>query len=239
LRTLLIFCCFSVFTLISSCKDKTDSITGPKGEQVQEETANTSESDTTSKSILFFGDSLTAGYGLDDPEDAYPALIQQKLDSLNLKYTAINAGVSGETTAGGKNRISWVLKQNVDIFVLELGANDGLRGIPLSETRQNLQAIIDTVRTKNPDTQIVLAGMQLPPNLGQKYTAGFKKIYPELAEKNNAKLIPFLLTNVAGIPDLNQQDGIHPTVKGHKIVTENVWDILAPMVKQLAVNSKQ
>jgi len=217
---------------LSSCKDKTASASESQAEQAQEETANTSESDTTSKSILFFGDSLTAGYGLDDPDDAFPALIQRKLDSLHLKYDAINAGVSGETTAGGKNRISWVLKQNVDIFVLELGANDGLRGIPLSETRQNLQAIIDTVHTKNPATQIVLAGMQLPPNLGQEYTAGFKKIFPELAEKNNAKLIPFLLTNVAGITDLNQQDGIHPTIRGHKIVTENVWDILAPMVKQ-------
>lgn len=232
MRTLLIFCCFSVIAFLSSCKDKSASATDLKAEQVQEETANTSESDTTSKSILFFGDSLTAGYGLDDTEDAFPALIQQKLDSLNLNYTAINAGVSGETTAGGKNRISWVLKQNVDIFVLELGANDGLRGIPLSETRQNLQAIIDTVHAKNPNTEIVLAGMQLPPNLGQNYTSGFKNIFPELAEKNNARFIPFLLTDVAGIQELNQQDGIHPTVEGQKIVAKNVWNILAPMVKK-------
>jgi acyl-CoA thioesterase-1 len=217
---------------LSSCKDKTTSATDSQTEQAQEETANASETDTTSKSILFFGDSLTAGYGLDDTEDSFPALIQQKLDSLNFKYTAINAGVSGETTAGGKNRISWVLKQSVDIFVLELGANDGLRGIPLSETRQNLQAIIDTVHAKNPNTQIVLAGMQLPPNLGQDYTAGFKDIFPELAKKNDAKLIPFLLTNVAGIQNLNQQDGIHPTVKGQKIVANNVWDILFPMVRK-------
>ncbi|HEA30157.1 MAG TPA: arylesterase [Leeuwenhoekiella sp.] len=226
------FCCFFALAFLSSCKDKATSTTDAKSEPLQEETTSATESDTASKSILFFGDSLTAGYGLDDTEDAYPALIQQKLDSMNLKYTAINAGVSGETTAGGKNRISWVLKQNVDIFVLELGANDGLRGIPISETRQNLQAIIDTVHTKNPDAQIVLAGMQLPPNLGEKYTTGFKQIFPELAEKNDAQLIPFLLTNVAGIPELNQQDGIHPTIKGQKIVAENVWDILAPMVKK-------
>ncbi len=232
MRTLLIFCCFSTLLFLSSCKDKTASASDSQTEQVPEETANASENDTTSKSILFFGDSLTAGYGLDDTEDAFPALIQQKLDSLNFKYTAINAGVSGETTAGGKNRISWVLKQNVDIFVLELGANDGLRGIPLSETRQNLQAIIDTVYAKNPNTKIVLAGMQLPPNLGQDYTAEFKDIFPELAKKNDAKLIPFLLTNVAGIQNLNQQDGIHPTVKGQKIVANNVWDILFPMVKK-------
>ena len=232
MKTLLIFCCFLLLTFFGSCKDKTPSAASAKPEQSQEESPAAAENDTTSGSILFFGDSLTAGYGLDDTEDAYPAHIQQKLDSLGLNYNAINAGVSGETTAGGKNRISWVLKQNVDIFVLELGANDGLRGIPLTETRQNLQAIIDTVHTKNPNTQIVLAGMQLPPNLGQEYTTGFKNIFPELAEKNNAKLIPFLLTDVAGVPELNQGDGIHPTVEGQEIVAENVWNILAPLVRK-------
>lgn len=180
---------------------------------------------TTNKVILFFGDSLTAGYGI-ELEEAFPALIQQRLDSLGRAYTVINSGLSGETTSGGLNRINWVLNQKVDVFVLELGANDGLRGIPLDKTRENLQAIIDTVRSKNPVTQIVMAGMQIPPNMGPEYTGQFRKIFPELAQKNGIPLIPFLLDGVAGIPELNLEDGIHPTPEGHKIVTENVWDIL-------------
>ncbi|MBT8295876.1 MAG: arylesterase, partial [Gramella sp.] len=179
------------------------------------------------KVILFFGDSLTAGYGLEQGE-AFPEIIQQKIDSLSLDYKVVNAGLSGETTSGGKNRIDWVLKQNVDIFVLELGANDGLRGIPLKETRNNLQEIIDFVRKENPEIEIILAGMQIPPNMGQDYTTGFRNIFPELAEENNIELIPFLLEDVAGIPELNQQDGIHPTAEGQKILAENVWEVLKP-----------
>ncbi len=165
-----------------------------------------------------------------DPEDAFPAVIQNKLDSLQLDYEVINAGLSGETTASGKNRLSWVLNQKVDIFVLELGANDGLRGIPLEETRKNLQAIIKTVQEKNPSTKIVLAGMQIPPNMGKEYTSEFRDIFPELAKKNKAALIPFLLDDVAGNSELNQDDGIHPTVAGQKIVADNVWEILKEMV---------
>ena len=138
--------------------------------------------------------------------------------------------MSGETTSGGKNRIDWVLKQNVDVFILELGANDGLRGIPLKETRTNLQQIIDFVREKNPDIEIILAGMQIPPNMGQDYTTEFRNIFPELAEKNDIHLIPFLLEDVAGDPELNQQDGIHPTAEGQKILAENVWEVLKPVV---------
>jgi len=145
---------------------------------------------------------------------------------LGLKYTAINSGVSGETTSGGLNRLNWVLNQKVDVFVLELGANDGLRGIPLKETRQNLQSMIDLVQEKNTDTDILLAGMQIPPNMGQDYTTEFRKIYPELAEENNLKLIPFILDGVAGIPELNLPDGIHPTAEGQKIVRENIWEVL-------------
>lgn len=178
-----------------------------------------------SKTLLFFGDSLTAGLGL-ETEEAFPALIQQKIDTLQLPYQVVNAGLSGETTAGGKNRISWVLNQTVDVFVLELGANDGLRGIPVTETRANLQAIIDTVKAKNPNTKIILAGMQIPPNMGQDYTRDFKNVFPELAAKNNLPLIPFLLENVAGIPELNQPDGIHPTAEGHKIMAETVWLVI-------------
>ncbi|HDZ13669.1 hypothetical protein LCGC14_0766640 [marine sediment metagenome] len=202
-----------------------------KTEQV-ETTDIVGESDETpeEKTILFFGNSLTAGYGL-DTEEAFPALIQNKLDSLGLKYTAINSGLSGETTSGGLNRLEWVLNQNVDVFVLELGANDGLRGVPLTETRDNLQAIIDLVRKKNKETKIILAGMQIPPNMGLAYTSEFKSLFPELAEENDVLLIPFLLEGVAGNPKLNQEDGIHPTAEGQKIVRENVWDILVDVIE--------
>ena len=188
-------------------------------------------------SILFFGDSLTAGMGL-DPSLAFPALIQQRLDSLGYDYEVVNAGLSGETTASGSNRLEWVLRQPVDIFVLELGANDGLRGIPLAETRNNLQAMIRTVQSKYPGAEIVLAGMQLPPNMGPEYTAEFRKIFPELAEEHRLSLVPFLLEGVGGIPELNQADGIHPTAEGHEIVAETVWRVLAPLItRQTASDS--
>ena len=178
------------------------------------------------KTIVFFGNSLTAGYGLDDPSQAFSGLIQKKIDSLGLAYKVINAGVSGETTAGGNSRIDWLLKQPLDIFVLELGGNDGLRGIPVTETRKNLQSILDKVKAKYPDAQLVLAGMQIPPNMGKTYSNEFKAVYKELADKNNIKLIPFLLEGVGGEAKLNQTDGIHPTAEGHRILADNVWVIL-------------
>ena len=182
------------------------------------------------EAILFFGDSITAGLGV-DPEEAYPALIQAKVDSAHLPYTVVNAGLSGETTAGGRSRVSWVLsRQPVRVFVLELGGNDGLRGIPLTDTRRNLQAIIDMVRRKAPQANIILAGMQIPPNMGPAYTADFRSIYPEAAAKNHLVLLPFLLENVGGIPRLNQRDGIHPTAEGHKIVAQTVWRTLQPLL---------
>jgi acyl-CoA thioesterase-1 len=177
------------------------------------------------KAILFFGNSLTAGYGV-DPSEAFPALIQNKIDSLKLNYKVINAGVSGETSSGGNSRVNWILRQPVDVFVLELGGNDGLRGIPLTETRKNLQAIIDKVKAKYPEAKLVLAGMLIPPNMGQQYATEFKNLYPDLAAKNKIALIPFLLQGVGGDAKLNQQDGIHPTAEGHKIVAENVWNVL-------------
>ena len=224
------FCCFLPFILFTSCGE-TNTEKSEKKETDTVQTESVVKNDSISKSILFFGDSLTAGMGL-DPNDAFPALIQEKLDSLSLSYNVINAGLSGETTASGKNRLDWVLKQNVDIFILELGANDGLRGIPLSETRKNLQSIIDAVKAKNPETVLVLAGMQIPPNMGKEYTSEFRDIFPELAEKNNIKLIPFLLKDVGGIPELNQPDGIHPTPQGHKIVANTVWETLKPLVSK-------
>lgn len=215
-----------VFTLFLSCGEQKQE----KEKPIEEEQRNQQEKqETATKTILFFGDSITAGMGL-DPNEAFPSVIQEKLDSLGLNYRVINAGLSGETTASGRNRIEWVLNQEVDIFVLELGANDGLRGIPPEETRKNLQEIINIVREKDPDTEIVLAGMQIPPNMGPEYTTEFRRIFPELAEKNNVELIPFLLEDVAGEPELNQEDGIHPTAEGHRILASNVWEVLKPMV---------
>jgi acyl-CoA thioesterase-1 len=178
------------------------------------------------KTVLFFGDSLTAGYGLEDPESAFPYLVEQKIDSLKLPYKVVSAGLSGETSAGGKNRIDWLLKQQMDVFVLELGANDGLRGLDVRETERNLQSILDQVKAKFPETKIVVTGMMVPPSMGTKYANAFKDIFPRLAKKNNAAFIPFLLEGVGGVPELNQGDGIHPTVEGHKILAENVWSVL-------------
>jgi acyl-CoA thioesterase-1 len=199
-----------------------------KTEQDQAEVTTTEKQETKSKTkiILFFGNSLTAAYGLDDPTEGFAGLTQKKIDSLGLDYKVVNAGVSGETTAGGNSRVDWILKQPVDVFILELGGNDGLRGIPVSETKKNLQSILDKVKAKYPDAKLVLAGMQMPPSMGKTYTTEFQNVYPELAAKNNITLIPFLLKDVGGEPKLNLPDGIHPTAEGHKIVAETVWESL-------------
>ncbi|HYE56665.1 MAG TPA: arylesterase [Chitinophagaceae bacterium] len=181
------------------------------------------------KTIVFFGNSLTAGYGV-EPGQAFPAIIQHYIDSLDLPYKVVNAGVSGETSSGGNSRVDWILKQPLDIFVLELGANDGLRGVSPSETRKNLQSIIDKVKAKYPAARIVIAGMMLPPNMGQQYTNEFRSIFPELAKTNNATLIPFLLEGVGGEARFNQQDGIHPTPEGHEILARNVWKVMKDML---------
>lgn len=201
---------------------------GPKSsDQSKDTSAITTQQQGSSKNILVFGDSLTAGYGLDDPQsDSYPSVLQAKIDSAKLPYKIINGGLSGETSAGGKSRIDWLLKQTIDVFILELGANDGLRGLPVTETAKNLQTIIDKVKAKYPDAKMVLTGMMVPPNMGADYATSFKVIFPELAKRNNMTLVPFLLQNVAGIRDLNQADGIHPTAKGAKIVAQNVWEKL-------------
>lgn len=215
----------ALFILAFSCTTPTEKNTDNVEAVIKVVETPITPTDDRTKTILFFGNSLTAGMGL-SPEEAFPALIQTMIDSLNLGYTVVNAGLSGETTASGKSRLNWVLNQKVDVFVLELGANDGLRGIPLEETRANLQGIIEIVLAKNPETKIVLAGMQIPPNMGQEYTSGFKTIFPDLADANNITLIPFLLDRVAGMPELNQSDGIHPTVEGHIILANNVWAVL-------------
>ena len=200
-----------------------------KPAEVQSQPPKKEQPKTKEKVILCFGNSLTEGYGL-KPEESYPSLLQNRIDSLGLNYRVVNAGVSGETTAGGKSRLGWVLKKKVDIFVLELGANDGLRGIPIEETKRNLQSIIDTVQVKIPDVKIILAGMQIPPNLGEKYTQEFQAIFPALAEENSVHLIPFLLRGVAGETELNQEDGIHPTEEGTKLVLENIWKVLRSLL---------
>ena len=190
------------------------------------DTSQTTPAVAKKKTIVFFGNSLTAGYGL-SPSEAFPALIQKKIDSLNLPYTVVNAGVSGETTSGGNSRIDWVLRQPMDVFILELGGNDGLRGIPVSETRKNLQSIIDKVKKTKPAVKLVLAGMQIPPNMGQQYATAFRDVYKDLASANNMILIPFLLEGVGGEAALNQDDGIHPTAEGHRIIAETIWREIA------------
>jgi len=226
---LLMFRYFILVLLLVSCGREASKKTQREQQETTESEVNGTI--TATKTILFFGDSLTAGFGLEDSNEAYPAVIQTKIDSLGLDYVVVNSGLSGETTSGGLGRINWVLNQKVDVFVLEFGANDGLRGISLAETRENLQAIIDRVRKKYPGIPIILAGMQLPPNLGQDYTKEFKSIFEELAEKNALEIIPFLLKDVGGIPELNQDDGIHPNVEGQKIVANNVWVVLEPLLK--------
>lgn len=189
------------------------------------------QSKVARKHILFFGNSLTAAYQL-SPEQGFPALIQQQVDSLGLPYRCINAGLSGETTADGVARVDWVLEQGADVFVLELGGNDALRGLPVTNSKENLQKIIDKVRAKAPQCRIVIAGMLAPPNMGAAYTNAFRDMYPALAKANKTALIPFLLEGVATDPALNLADGIHPNEKGHKIVAQTVWQVLKPLLAQ-------
>jgi acyl-CoA thioesterase-1 len=217
-----LMCLFFTVSILTACNNNK----APASDMQQASAQTASAATSTKKNILFFGDSLTAGYGLDDEQDAFPGVIQRRIDSLKLPYNVINAGVSGETTAGGLGRIDWTLKQKVDIFILELGANDGLRGVPVSETKNNLHTIIIKVKAKYPDARIILAGMMVPPSMGADYANSFKAVFPAIAEKDKVELIPFLLDHVAGIPKLNQGDGIHPTAEGAKIVADNVWRVL-------------
>ena len=231
---------FASLTFMSSCKQsdtstKKSTATQATQAQSQNGTAKTKQTEqladkTTEKAedkqtILFFGNSLSAGYGL-EPTQAFPALIQNKIDSLQMPYKVVNAGLSGETTAGGLRRVEWILRQKVDVFVLELGGNDGLRGTAPESTYQNLKGIIDIVQKTYPACKIVLAGMEAPPNMGDEFTSKFRENYKRLAKEYDLTLIPFLLDKVGGIPSLNLPDGIHPTPKGHKIVAGTVWKYL-------------
>jgi acyl-CoA thioesterase-1 len=187
--------------------------------------------------VLFFGTSLTAGLGL-EPEQAFPSLIEKKALSEGVPIRMVNAGLSGETTAGAVRRIDWVLRTPVDLVVIEAGANDALRGLAPEDARANLEQLIAAVRAKQPGARIALIQMEAPPNFGVAYTRSFRAIYPEVAAKENIALLPFLLGGVAGIPRLNQPDGIHPNLNGERIVADNVWKALKPMVVKLDRGSK-
>lgn len=183
------------------------------------------------RTVVFFGDSLTAGYGLEDPStESYPALVQEKINAAGLGWRVVNAGLSGETTSGGLRRVDWILRQPVDVFVLALGANDGLRGIDPALTRENLQKIVDRVRAKYPSARLVIAGMQMPAAMGLEFSRAFEQVFPAIATKNDAVLIPFLLDGVGGHADLNLPDRIHPNPRGQAIVAESVWKVLRPLL---------
>jgi acyl-CoA thioesterase-1 len=185
------------------------------------------------KSIVIFGDSLAAGYGV-GPADAYPAVIDRWVRETQLPFRVANAGVSGDTTAGGLRRIDWVLKRPVDVLVLELGGNDGLRGLAPAQTRSNLVSIIQKTRAAYPKVQVVIAGMQMPSNLGPDYTTAFRDVFPAVAKSESATLIPFLLEGVGGVAALNQADQIHPNAEGHRRVATNVWQVLEPVLRSVA-----
>ncbi len=183
------------------------------------------------RTVVFFGDSLTAGYGLSEPAaEAYPALIQERIDAEKLPWRAVNAGLSGETTAGGLRRVDWILRQPVDIFVLALGGNDGLRGIDPAVSRDNLHKIFERVRAKYPQAKLVLAGMQMPPSMGADFARDFERMYPDVAAKQNATLVPFILDGVGGRLDLNLPDRIHPNPRGHAVIAETMWKALRPLL---------
>ena len=181
--------------------------------------------------MVFLGTSLTAGLGL-EPEQAFPALIRQKIDSAGLALRVVNAGVSGETSAGARRRVDWLLREPVAVLVLETGANDGLRGLPPDSLRANIQAVFDRAKTISPPPRLILVGMRVPPNYGRAYTERFHAVYPELARKNGAELVPFLLEGVGGVPGLNQPDGIHPTAEGQRVMAETVWKVLEPVLRE-------
>ena len=192
-----------------------------------------SVSATERPSVVFLGTSLTAGLGL-DPEQAYPALIQRKIDSAGLNYRVVNAGVSGETSAGARRRVDWLFREPVAVLVVETGANDGLRGLPADSLRANIQSVLDRARTLEPAPRLVLIGMRVPPNYGLAYSQQFQRIYPELARSNGAELVPFLLEGVGGVAALNQPDGVHPTAEGQRVMAETVWGVLEPVLKKVS-----
>ncbi len=194
---------------------------------------DTARPTTVEGRVVFLGTSLTAGLGLDDPAHRFTDRIQALADDAELPFRMVNSGVSGDVSAGGLGRISWLLRAPVQVLVLELGANDGIRGVSPDSMKANLQAVIDSTRTYYPEARLLLAGMQAPPNLGQAYASAFSSVFSELARTNGGTLIPFLLEGVAGVPELNQADAIHPTAEGHRMIAETVWGYLRPILDDL------
>jgi acyl-CoA thioesterase I len=182
--------------------------------------------------IVILGDSITAGYGV-DPAQAYPVLLQQKINAAGLPFEVVNAGVSGDTTAGGLRRIDWALSKGADVLVVALGGNDGLRGVPAKQTAANLDGIIKRARTKIPGLAVIVAGMQMPANFGREFVEEYRAVFPRVAVEDNAELVPFLLEGVGGIENMNQPDRIHPTADGHKRIAENVWPVLQKVLARL------
>lgn len=226
-RTLSLLLCV-ICLVFSACKDEKSKANQSQTKVVESVTENETKK-VDKQVILFYGNSLTAGYGLDQNE-SFPSLIEDRIDSLGLDYSVVNAGLSGETTSGGLKRIDWVMKQPVDIFILELGANDMLRGLPIDETRKNLAEIISIVKAKNPNIKIGLCEMMAPPNMGDDYVKEFTKIYKDLSSPSDITLIPFFLDGVAGNEDLLLKDGKHPNADGQVIVAENIWKSLEKML---------
>jgi acyl-CoA thioesterase-1 len=207
-------------------------------EQAKDEVASTPDSAPVRKSVLFLGTSLTAGYGI-DPDQAYPALIQSKIDSSGLPYHVINAGVSGETSAGAVRRVDWLLQQPLAVLVVETGANDGLRGLSTDSLSSNIRAILRRAKELQPSVKLVLIGMRIPPNYGRAYSQSFEAIYPELARESGATLVPFLLEGVGGVSSLNQPDGVHPTAQGQRKMAETVWRVLEPVLRERTDEAKK
>lgn len=206
-------------------------LTGCHGADTPKEPGSAASTSASPRLILVVGTSLTAGLGL-DPSEAYPAVLQQKIDSAGLNYRVVNRGVSGETSAGARQRVDWLMRQPVAVLVLETGGNDGLRGLTPDSLRANIEAIVRRARQQTPPPTILLLGMEAPPNLGPEYTAQFRAAFQVAARDLDVPLVPFLLAGVAGVDSLNQADGIHPTAAGQRIVANLVWQALRPLLTQ-------
>ncbi|MGD2045076.1 MAG: arylesterase [Gemmatimonadota bacterium] len=223
----------SLFVLVAACSAGEPPVQGGSGADSQVVVTTEPEVPDDRPVVVFLGTSLTAGLGLERDEDTYVARIAEMADSAGTPIRAVNAGVSGETSAGGLRRLDWVLREPLDVLVIELGANDGLRGLSPVQMSNNLIQIARRTRTRYPDARIVLAGMEAPPNLGPLYTEAFHAVFNTVADESDALLIPFLLDGVAGVPELNQNDGIHPTPEGHRILAQNAWEVLGPLFAEL------
>jgi acyl-CoA thioesterase I len=231
--------CLSVATAVLACgapaadapTDAARSAADSGMDGAAADSSRTTSASDERATVLFVGTSLTAGLGVGE-DVAFPARIQAKIDSAGLPFTVVNAGISGETSAGGLARLDWMLQQPIDVLVLELGANDGLRGYDVDAMRANLDTILTRTRARYPEAALVIAGMEAPPNLGARYTERFRDTFRDLARKHDAALVPFLLEGVAGEAAFNQEDRIHPSAEGHEVIARNVWEVLRPVLER-------